>query len=68
MATPSREFMVRQSILDAYEAYADSETKRLLSRATALGCYTVGDWVRRDFCDAVRAEYRRIANSYGVSA
>jgi hypothetical protein len=68
ITVPSRRFLVTQAVLDAYEVYANRKTKRLLGRAAALECYTCGDWVRPDFCAAVRTEYRRIASKYGVVA
>lgn len=68
MASPSRAFMIQQSILNAALPHAERNGGlRAYHRYGVrhyLDCVFAGNYVRDSFCDQVRKEYRLISNRY----
>jgi hypothetical protein len=67
MNAPSRDFMVRQAVLNAAITY-DPPVAKILGVRTFIDCMTAGDYVRLSFCDQVRKEYSLLASRHGVAA
>jgi len=64
-----RQFMIQQAVLNALPVYENGTSWKMLGTGPYLRClYTSTGWVRSDFCDAVREEYRRIASQYSEAA
>ena len=57
---PSREFLISQAILNALPTYEDGTSWSQLGTPLYLNCLTSGEWVRSTFCEAVRAEFRKL--------
>lgn len=65
-AIPSRDFMIRQAVLNATQLY-EPDVFRCLGVSWGLSCMISGGYVRSDLCTVVRAEYSKIAAQYGVA-
>lgn len=63
-AIPSREFFVRQAILNAALLEKDAASIKTLGMTRFLGLCTSGAYVRCSLCDNVRAEYQRLVSQY----
>lgn len=61
---PSREFYVRQAVLDASLSY-DPEAAKVIGHRAVLQTMIAGDYVREGFCDQVRYEYRALRAKHG---
>ncbi len=75
MNMPSRDFLLRQAILNAALTHKGSEEKNFGEVVRAIGvhryldCQTTESYVRGSFCEQVRFEFRALVKAYeeGVS-
>lgn len=58
---PSRDFLIRQAVLNATLNY-HPKSFEYLGLSEGLGYMVLGDWVSPSFCDAVRAEFRKLVD------
>lgn len=68
MTMPSREFLVRQAVLNALSPYAEfaGETAalKLLGTPRTLRAYVLVDWVRPSFCAAVILQFNALVSRF----
>ncbi len=71
-AIPSRDFMVRQAVLNAALRFADPGREpgylaKSLGVVRLIRCLISGDYVRKQFVADIRHEFVVIAAQYGVT-
>lgn len=67
--TPSRDFMVRQAVLNA--VLSNDDARRVYCGSgifDALRAVHISDYVASGFCASVRKEYRALTSRYQVAA
>lgn len=63
MTMPSRDFLVRQAVLNAATVISPEGVK-ILGAGRWLKWSLLGDWVRPSLCDEVRAQFRKLVSQY----